>query len=124
MCDPQTLLSLRAVCRGFRDQLNVSRQWLPPTMALPCMRYDERLAGWAGMEAAMRREACTFANCDTGRFTRGPALRLADMLSSAAITWLVGSSSLSARACICSTSTLERKWRAVKRKTLSPVSAW
>ncbi len=73
-CEPVALLRLRAVCRAFLGQLNLSRLWLPVTMELPRMRYDERLAGWAGVERAMTREEVTRANCDAGRCTRGPVL--------------------------------------------------
>ena len=70
-CDASALLSLRAVCRTFRAQLRDSRLWLPLTMVVSRMRYDERLAGWAGVERAMKREDVTRANCDAGRYTRG-----------------------------------------------------
>ncbi len=73
-CDASALLALRAVCRTFRAQLRDSRLWLPLTMAVSRMRYDERLAGWAGVERAMKRENVTRANCDAGRCTRGPVL--------------------------------------------------
>ena len=43
-------------------------------MELPRMRYNERLAGWAGVERAMKREEVTRANCDAGRCTHGPVL--------------------------------------------------
>ncbi len=77
-CEPVALLRLRAVCRAFLGQLNLSRLWLPLTMELPRMRYDERLAGWAGVERAMKREEVTRANCDAGRCTRGPVLDVHD----------------------------------------------
>ncbi len=56
-----TLLRLRAVCRAFRAQLDASRLWLPLTMELPQLRYDERLAGWVGVERGMVREVNTRA---------------------------------------------------------------
>jgi hypothetical protein len=77
-CDASALLALRAVCRAFRAQLRDSRLWLPLTMVVSRMRYDERLAGWAGVERAMKREDVTRANCDAGRCTRGPVLDVHD----------------------------------------------
>ncbi len=78
-CDPSALLALRAVCRAFRAQLRDSRLWLPLMLELPRMRYDERLAGWAGVERAMKREEVTRANCDAGRYTRGPVIDAPDV---------------------------------------------
>ncbi len=75
-CGGQALLRLRAVCHAFRAQLNASRLWLPFTMELPRMRYDERSEGWPGVVRAIQREAVTRANCDAGRFTRGAVLRV------------------------------------------------
>ncbi len=43
-------------------------------MVLSRLRYDERLAGWAGVERAMKREEVTRANCDAGRYTSGPVM--------------------------------------------------
>ncbi len=60
----RALLALRAVCRAFRAQLNKSRLWLPLTMELPQLRFDERVDGWRGVERAMRRKANTRTNCD------------------------------------------------------------
>ncbi len=40
------------------------------------MRYGERLAGWAGLERAMKR--VTRPDCDAGRCTRGPVLDVDD----------------------------------------------
>ncbi len=77
-CDASALLSLRAVCRAFLAQLRDSRLWLPLSIAVSRMRYDERLAGWAGVERAMKREDVTRANCDAGRCTRGPVLDIHD----------------------------------------------
>ncbi len=77
-CDTSALLALRAVCRAFRAQLRDSRLWLLLTMAVSRMRYDERLAGWAGVDRAMKREDVTRANCDAGRYTRGPVLDVHD----------------------------------------------
>ncbi len=77
-CDPSALLALRAVCRAFRAQLRDSRLWLPLTLELPRMRYDEQLAGWAGVERAIRREHVTRTNCDAGRVTLGPVLDVQD----------------------------------------------
>ncbi len=73
-CDVSALLSLRAVCRAFRALLRDSRLWLPLTMEVSRMRYSERVLGWAGVERAMKREEVTRANCDAGRYTRGPVL--------------------------------------------------
>ncbi len=67
-CDGQALLAARAVCRAFRTQLNNSRLWLPFTMELSRMRYAERLLGWRGVLAAIKREENTRANCDAGLF--------------------------------------------------------
>ncbi len=78
-CEPAALLALRAACRAFRAQLNVSRLWLPLTTEDPRMRYDERLLGWRGVECAMTRERNTRANCDAGHFTRGPVLDAMDV---------------------------------------------
>ncbi len=71
---PAALLALRAVCRVWRAQLNNSRLWLPFTMELPRMRYDERVVGWTGIVRAMKREVVTRANCNAGHFTRGLVL--------------------------------------------------
>ncbi len=46
---PAALMAVRASCRAWRAQLDNSRLWLPFTMELPRMRYDERLAGWSGV---------------------------------------------------------------------------
>jgi hypothetical protein len=46
-------------------------------MEVSRMRYDERLAGWRGVERAMERERNTRANCDAGRFTRVIVLDMA-----------------------------------------------
>jgi hypothetical protein len=75
-CEPASLLALRAVCRAWLAQLNVApaRLWLPLTMTVSRMSYAERLRGWPGVPAAMRREEITRTNCDAGHFTRGPAL--------------------------------------------------
>ncbi len=78
-CGPPALLALRAVCRAFRAQLNNSRLWLPFTMVLPQLRYDERISGWRGVERAMEREANTRANCDAGRYTCGPVVDVDDV---------------------------------------------
>ncbi len=77
-CDVSALLALRAVCRAFRAQLRDSRLWLPLTLVVSRMRYDKRLAGWAGVERAMKREEVTRANCEAGRCTRGPMLDVRD----------------------------------------------
>ncbi len=72
------LLALRAVCRAWLAQLNNSRLWLPFTVELPRMRYDERVECWPGVVRAIARERNTRANCDAGRFTHGPMLDLPD----------------------------------------------
>ncbi len=73
-CDGHALLSLRAVCRAFHAQLDQSRLWLRYTVGVSRMRYEERLAGWRGVERAMRREANTRVNCAAGHFVLGPAM--------------------------------------------------
>ncbi len=77
-CEPVALLALRAVCRAFFAQLNASRLWLPFTMELPQLLYDERIEGWRGVLQGMQREVVTRANCNSGRFTRGPVLDVPD----------------------------------------------
>ncbi len=76
LCEPASLVALRAACRGLRDQLNAApaRLWLWLTMGLTRMRYDERLLGWRGVERAMQRESDTRANCEAGRCKPGPVL--------------------------------------------------
>ncbi len=54
-------------------------------MELPRLRYDERLAGWLGVVWAMKREAVTRANCDAGRFTRGPVLDVRDAIGTVCV---------------------------------------
>lgn len=78
LCEPVALLALRAVCRGFRDQLVAlpTRCWLPLTMCNTRMCYAERVLGWPGVLRAMERERITLANCEAGRFVRGPSFRL------------------------------------------------
>ncbi len=78
-CEPADLLALRAVCRAWLAQLNNSRLWLPITMELPRMRYDERVDGWPGVVRAIARERNTHANCNAGRFTHGPVLDVTDV---------------------------------------------
>ncbi len=75
-CGWRALLVLRAVCTAFRAQLDKSQAWLQFTMVMPRMRYDERLLGWRGVEYAIQREHNTRANCDAGRFARGPVLHV------------------------------------------------
>lgn len=77
-CAGPALFPLRAVCRSFRAQLDASRLWLPFTLELARMRYEERLLGWPGVALAMQREKTTHANCDAGRFMRGPTLDIPD----------------------------------------------
>ncbi len=43
------------------------------------MRYDERLAGWVGVERAMTREEVTRANCAAGRFTCALVVDMVDV---------------------------------------------
>ncbi len=78
LCEPAptVLLSLRAVCRAFKERLDASYLWLPWTMVQPRMRYDERTASWPGVVRAMQREENTHRNCVAGRFGFGPRLVL------------------------------------------------
>lgn len=75
-CGGSTLLQLRAVCRAFRGLLKESLLWLPWTLELLQLRYDERIDGWRGVMRGMQREANTRANCETGRFILGPLLEI------------------------------------------------
>lgn len=75
-CDAKALLRLRIACRGFLAQLHDSRLWLPWTMELPQLRYDERVEGWRGVLKGMQREAKTKASCDAGHVEVGPLLEV------------------------------------------------
>lgn len=76
-CEPAGLVPLRFSCRGFRhllDSVPAKSVWLPFTMLMSRLRYDERVDGWSGILRAMRRESETLANCRTGRYILGPLL--------------------------------------------------
>jgi len=49
--------------------------WIRVTFFMNWLRYDERIAGWDGVKAALAREERTRHNYDHGLFTRSPIIR-------------------------------------------------